>query len=65
MKKLIIPALTCLFLVGLSSCNKCQTCTLDVLGVSNSQEICEKNFDSKQDYEDWISAYESAGGDCN
>ncbi|MBG15297.1 MAG: hypothetical protein CL853_02975 [Crocinitomicaceae bacterium] len=64
MKKMIIPALTCFFMLSISSCKKCQTCSITVLGATNTQEVCEENFNSKEEYEDWISAYESTGGEC-
>jgi len=45
---------------GLSSCNKCQTCTYG----SYSEEICQEDFDSKSDYKDYISYIESYGASC-
>ncbi len=51
-------------MLSISSCKKCQTCSITVLGATNTQEVCEENFNSKEEYEDWISAYESTGGEC-
>ena len=64
MKKIIILTFTCLFIMAISSCKKCQTCSTTVNGELNTQKVCEKNFNSEEEYENWISAYEAAGGEC-
>ena len=61
MKKIIIPALTCLFLVGLSACNKCQDCTCG----STTEEVCRDDFDSNDEYKEGIVLLEAFGCDCN
>ena len=65
MKKILIPILTCFFFFSISSCKKCQTCSNDSLGSDLSVEVCQDEFDSKEDYELWIDTYESVdGGNC-
>ena len=63
MKKILIPILTCFFFFSISSCKKCQTCS-NSLGSAFDVEVCQDEFDSKEEYELWIETYEAAGGDC-
>ncbi len=63
MKKLIYLFIALIGL-GFASCKKCQTCTDCNLGAGNG-EYCEKDFDTKQQYDDAISALESSPSNCN
>jgi hypothetical protein len=59
MKKLfLVFAVAGIF--ALSSCKKCQTCT----GFGDSEEVCESDFDSKQEYKAAIKLFEAFGGKC-
>jgi len=64
MKKIIIPVITCFFIFSISSCKKCQTCSNDLLGNTVSTEVCQDDFDSKEEYDLWIESYEASGGNC-
>ncbi len=48
----------------LSSCKKCQECTITFFGVEISEEVCKDDFDSNADYRDAIKEIEDAGGKC-
>ena len=54
-----------LFLLGIAfifaSCNKCQDCSYEGL---QTEEVCQDDFDSKDDYNDAIDILESAGWEC-
>ncbi len=60
MKKSIY-LLIALFGLGFASCKKCQTCS--DCGVLNA-EYCEEDFDSKDEYNNWIDDLEANGCDC-
>lgn len=53
---------TALIALLISSCKPCVQCTDCALGTSG--EICRKDYDSKEDYQDAIDAAENVGG-CN
>ncbi|PLX03101.1 MAG: hypothetical protein C0594_11090 [Marinilabiliales bacterium] len=61
MKNFLLP-LVGFFALSLSffSCNKCQDCTF--MGVT--EEICQDDFDSKDEYEASITLAESWGATC-
>ncbi len=44
--------------LGFASCKKCVTCTNCALG-ANVGELCEKNYNSKADYDAAVSAAEN------
>lgn len=46
--------------VLLSGCARCQECTVN----SNTETICETEFDTTQQYEDAIADREAAGATC-
>ena len=46
--------------LGFSSCKKCQTCTYGTY----SEDICQDDFDTKDEYKSYISLIEAFGGDC-
>ena len=66
MKKILYPNINLLFhFFSISSCKKCQICSNDILVSDLSVEVCQDEFDSKEDYELWIDTYESVdGGNC-
>lgn len=48
--------------LSLASCKSgCMICS----GVSADREICEDDYLEKSDFQNEISAYEAAGGECN
>jgi hypothetical protein len=62
MKKLLYVFVAVLAF-GLTSCDKCVDCTGCALGADG--EICEEDYNSKDDYDDAVALAESAGGcDC-
>ena len=62
MKKVFFSLLALVAIsVSVSSCKKCQTCTL--AGTADI-EVCEDDFGSKTLYDASISAYELTGWDC-
>lgn len=58
MFKVIIASATIMF--GLSSCNKCQTCTYN----SSSEKICQEDFNDKEDYKAALAVLEAFGAKC-
>lgn len=46
--------------IGLSSCSKCQTCTYS----GYKEELCQDDFDSKEEYKAYIALIEASGGKC-
>lgn len=57
--------------LGYSSCksddgdNGCQTCTLTYGGQTYTDEVCEADFDSTAEFNQYIAAIELLGGSCN
>lgn len=43
-----------------SSCNKCQTCCYG----GDCEELCQEDFDSKEQYKAYIKLIETFGGKC-
>lgn len=64
MKRFAVIILVLLVVSLFTSCKKCQTCTITVLGISVSDDVCQDDFDSKDDYKDAIKDIEDAGGKC-
>ena len=58
MKKLLL--LLCVVAFGFTSCKKCQECTY----AGQTEEYCEDDFDSKDEYEASIELLEALGADC-
>ena len=68
MKKIKNLLLFGIILFGFSSCQKCMECTNEKLFNNQEDEfeyeieICEDDFDSKQDMEDYVSQVEEEDG---
>jgi hypothetical protein len=65
-KKLFTLGLVAMFGLGLASCNKCVTCgdCADGVEIEGDGEICEDDFDSKEDYDASVSLLESSLFGC-
>lgn len=58
MKKFnLLIAVAALATFSLTSCNKCQDCTC----FGQTQEVCQEDFDSKDEYKDAIKEREDTG----
>ncbi|MDA9820665.1 hypothetical protein N9C06_07085 [Salibacteraceae bacterium] len=60
-KRFLSLALAGCFLMGLASCSTCVTC--DCFG--DSDEICESDFDSKDQYNASVDLLEALGCSCS
>lgn len=56
--KTVFAVLT--LIIGLNSCKKCQTCSLD----GYSDELCQDDFNSKELYKAYIKYLEAYGYKC-
>ena len=67
MKKKITSALLGAFLViSFTACNKCVTCGSCPAGITlTDEEICSKDFDSKDEYDAAVAVVEAFGCTCN
>ncbi len=64
-----IAGITAALLIGatftMTGCaKKCQDCECPNVRGYDTQEVCEDDFESREDYNDWIDAAERAGCDC-
>ena len=63
MKKIYLPFLLIAFLVvGCSKCVDCTDCPEDV--TLEKAELCQDDFDSKDDYQSAVALVEAFGCDC-
>ena len=60
MKKLLFIAVIA-FAFTFTSCTKCQDCACDGFV---DEEVCQDEFDSKDDYNEYIAALELLGCNC-
>jgi hypothetical protein len=73
-KSLLVLGVAAMFGLGITSCNKCQTCgdcpdgltfTEEDGTESTEVEICEDDADSKEEYDAAIALFEAFGCTCN
>lgn len=53
-------AFAVVFVMACTGCSQCQECTVN----SNTETICETEFDSSQQYEEAIADREASGATC-
>ena len=58
-----------LLVVGFTSCGDdddgCKTCSISYGGQTYTEEVCEEDFDSQEEYNQYLAAVALLGGDCN
>ena len=59
-KSYLLIATAALFAISFASCNKCQDCTCG----DESTEVCEDEYDNKDDYKADIALAEAFGCTC-
>lgn len=61
MKKSILGFLLLTMTLGAASCQKCATCECGAI----DQNFCVDEFDSKDDYDEWLDGLKDNGCDCS
>ena len=66
MKKVLTLVAVAAFAFSVASCSKCQTCDSCPDGVTlDDAEICQADFDNKDDYDAAIAIIEAFGCTCS